>query len=406
MVVGQEERFVTNLSECIPPSSRRQFLAGGLAGLLGGVLSPPLLGQDTWEVTSESERALERGLTWLARNQGPEGNWESDDLGLVASGALAFLAAGHLPGRGPHGEVVARALDFVVKNAKPSGLLNIADQQRDMYNHGLSTFVLGQGYGMTSDSRVGVALGKGLKLIYATQARDGGWDYQARRMERGHDLSLVVMQAKAIRGAVDSGLEVPPGMVQRAIESVRKYYRPNNGVVDVNDPRHRQGPGTFTYDGQRETTAMAAAGVVCLQEFGQYDDWRIPKAMDHIRTRVQAIPPVNRRDGQLPQPLDPYTLYYVAQAIYQVGGKDWRDLYPVLRQRLMESQFRQNGHPDDGHWSNNRWLHGKPAKLYATSVGCFTLAIPNRYLPILQEGRIEGLEEAVSRDGDRANSSR
>ncbi len=406
MVVGQKERFVTNFSECIPPSSRRQFLAGGLAGLLGGVLSPPLLGQETWEVTSESERALERGLAWLARNQGPEGNWESDDLGLVASGALAFLAAGHLPGRGPHGEVVGRALDFVVKNAKPSGLLNIADQQRDMYNHGLSTFVLGQGYGMTSDSRVGVALGKGLKLIYATQARDGGWDYQARRMERGHDLSLVVMQAKAIRGAVDSGLEVPPGIVQRAIESVRKYYRPNNGVVDVNDPRHRQGPGTFTYDGQRETTAMAAAGVVCLQEFGQYDDWRIPKAMNHIRTRVQAIPPVNRRDGQLPQPLDPYTLYYVAQAIYQVGGKDWRDLYPVLRQRLMESQFRQNGHPDDGHWSNNRWLHGKPAKLYATSVACFTLAIPNRYLPILQEGRIEGLEEAVSRDGDRANSSR
>ena len=25
---------------------------------------------------------------------------------------------------------------------------------------------------------------------------------------------------------------------------------------------------------------MAAAGVVCLQEFGQYDDWRIPKNME------------------------------------------------------------------------------------------------------------------------------
>lgn len=364
------------------------------------ILAMPIVAraQGAWEITPESEQALERGLDWLARNQGPEGNWESEDLGLVASGVLAFLAAGHLPGRGEYGENVNRALDYIVRNAKPSGLMNIADSQRDMYNHGLCTFVLGQVYGMTDDPRIGTALDRGLELIYATQAADGGWDYQARRLDRGHDLSLVVMQAKAIRGAVDSGLEVPPEVVELAIQSVRDYYKPENGVHNQNDPRYRLGPGTFTYDGQRETTAMAAAGVVCLQEFGQYDDWRIPKAMDVIRERVLAIRPVNRRDGQLPQPLDPYTLYYVSQAIYQVGGEDWRELYPVLRARLLESQYLRPGDPDDGHWSNNRWLHGKPAKLYATSVACFTLAIPNRYLPILQEGRIEGLGERL---GDR-----
>ena len=65
-------------------------------------------------------------------------------------GALAFMSAGHLPGRGPYGDNVKRALDYVVRNAKPSGLLNIADPQRDMYNHGLATFVLGQAYGMTA----------------------------------------------------------------------------------------------------------------------------------------------------------------------------------------------------------------------------------------------------------------
>jgi hypothetical protein len=32
---------------------------------------------------------------------------------------------------------------------------------------------------------------------------------------------------------------------------------------------------------------------------------------------------------------------------------------------------------------------GKEGELYATSVACFVLAIPNRYLPILQEGKIE-----------------
>ncbi|MFM8633708.1 MAG: hypothetical protein ACKOEX_02680, partial [Planctomycetia bacterium] len=47
----------------------------------------------------------------IAANQGPEGNWGSNDLGLVAVGGLAFLSAGHMPGIGEHGEACKRALD-------------------------------------------------------------------------------------------------------------------------------------------------------------------------------------------------------------------------------------------------------------------------------------------------------
>jgi hypothetical protein len=35
---------------------------------------------------------------------------------------------------------------------------------------------------------------------------------------------------------------------------------------------------------------------------------------------------------------------------------------------------------------------GKPGQLYGTAVGCFILAIPNRYWPILQEGKIDSLK--------------
>jgi hypothetical protein len=37
-----------------------------------------------------------------------------------------------------------------------------------------------------------------------------------------------------------------------------------------------------------------------------------------------------------------------------------------------------------GCWGNDFWL---------TSVSCFVLAIPNRYLPILQEGKIDSLRK-------------
>lgn len=349
------------------------------------------------EITPESEAALERGLRWLAENQGPEGNWESDDLGLVSMGALAYLAAGHTAGSGKYGPHAERAIQYVIRNAKPSGLLNIANGQRDMYNHGLSAFVLGQAHGMTSDPRINPVLGRALKLIAYTQCDDGGWDYHARRQRNGHDLSLAVMQAKALRSAVDSGLEVPPEVIRLAIKSVREHYRSKSGKRDLNDPAMRAEPGQFTYDGNRGTLAMAACGVVCLQEFGEYDDWRIPKNMDVIREKIREI---KHKPNSGEPPFDAYTLYYVGQALYQVGEKDWKDSYPILRDALVANQHKNPGDTRrDGHWRDIGHVGGKPGELYGTAVGCFVLAIPNRYLPILQEGRIDSLRRQTTVTG-------
>ncbi len=351
--------------------------------------------QGEWEVTPESELALERGLAWLARNQGAAGNWESNDLGLVSLGALAYLSAGHLPGRGKYGDTVDRALDYVVKHSKPSGLLNVADAQRDMYNHGLAAFVLGQAFGMTDDPEIGRALDKALKLIATTQCEDGGWDYRAKRQERGHDLSLVVMQAKALRSAVDSGFEVRNDVIRLAIRSVREHYRAENNARGF-DERAKDGPGQFTYDGNKTTVAMSACGVVCLQEFGQYDDWRISKNLDYIATEIRRLK-TPRGNGEIP--FDAYTCYYVGQALYQVGGEPWRENYPVLRDQLVQSQLRRPENPqEDGSWRDTRWVHGRPGQLYGTAVGCFLLSMPNRYLPILQEGKIEGLKDSLNKD--------
>ncbi len=140
---------------------------------------------------------------------------------------------------------------------------------------------------------------------------------------------------------------------------------------------------------------MAAAGVVCLQEFGQYDDWRIAKNMEVIEAAIREIPSARTRDGSMP--FDAYTLYYVGQALYQVGGETWKTNYPSLRDYLIESQVSDTRNPkNDGAWRDSGArgggrVGGKDGELYATSVACFVVAIPNRYLPILQEGKIESL---------------
>ena len=351
------------------------------------------------EITPGSEAAVERGLEWLAKNQGEAGNWESNDLGLVALGALAFLSAGHLPDRGKYGDNVRRAIDYVIANAKPSGLLNISNQ--DMYNHGLAVFVLTQAYGISPDRRVGEALDRGIKLIVDVQCEDGGWDYKAVRLQRGHDLSLAVMQAKALRGAMDIGLEIPPNVIDQAVRSVRGYYKVTGKPDGKRYGDHPQAdrPGAFTYDGNRYTTAMAACGAVCLQEFGQYSDFRIHRSMDAVIADIKNPSEMKIQKGHIP--FDAYTMYYVAQGLYQVGGDRWRDNYPLIRDAIVKTQHTgERGKQDgrEGSWDTHK-VGGKPGQLFGTAVAVFTLSIPNRYLPILQEGESEPKD--VDRDRGR-----
>jgi len=352
-------------------------------------------GDSSWEITPQSRAALDRGLQWLQRNQGPEGNWTSRNLGLVSMGLLAFLADGHTPGHGRYGAAEKRALDFILHNAKPSGLLNIAGDHADMYNHGLSTFVLGQAYGMTGDPRVGPALDKALKVIDRCQCVDGGWQYEARPGETGHDLSLAVMQAKALRSAVDSGFEVRPYVIERAIRNVREHYMPKDCPREAADEEQQKHPGRFNYNkgGGAESISMVAAGVVCLQEFAQYDDWRIAKNVEIIEQAVNDLAKGNKNEAPFASGHSAYATYYVAQSLYQVGGEPWKRCYPLLRDRLVSSQVHDTNPQYEGGWQPSGDVGGPEGMLYQTAVSCFVLAIPNRYLPILQEGKIDSLRK-------------
>jgi hypothetical protein len=87
-------------------------------------------------VTEEHARAVERGLDWLAKKQNADGSWtarigyklnngfnftsaDKGHLGVTALSGMAFLAGGHLPGRGRHGPNIEKALSFVATSRTP-----------------------------------------------------------------------------------------------------------------------------------------------------------------------------------------------------------------------------------------------------------------------------------------------
>jgi hypothetical protein len=196
-------------------------------------------------------------------------------------------------------------------------------------------------------------------------------------------------------------------VVDLAIRSVRGHYGAVEGRRGTPEQGRKWEQFVYSKDGKTGSIAMAAAGVVCLQEFGQYEDWRIPPNIDvildgieDVHTRWQEDAARGRRssrrsDGTMP--FDAYTLYYVGQALYQVGGEAWERGYPIVRDYLVASQVIDADRParhgmwiDRGYKAGGR-VGGKSGELFGTAVACFILAIPNRYLPILQEGKIESL---------------
>ena len=133
-----------------------------------------------------------------------------------------------------------------------------------------------------------------------------------------------------------------------------------------------------------------------LQEWGQYDDGRIAKKRELVTAGIVAE---KTSPGSGRVPMGAYTLYYVGQALYQVGGKHWKQHYPILRDKVVAAQFVGSKNPAEyGRWDAAKHVSGRGSGyLYGTSVACFVLAMPNRYLPILQEGRIESLRKKFNR---------
>src|SRR5690606_41560425 len=131
-------------------------------------------------------RAVDHGLRWVAANQNADGSWDSrrgrGNVRIVSLAALAFMADGNLPGRGPYGDNVARALEFTLARVTDTGFIaSEAPTHGPMYEHGFAAPLLGEIYGMTAGrpdsapaARVRDALVRPIRVLVQTPNLDSG----------------------------------------------------------------------------------------------------------------------------------------------------------------------------------------------------------------------------------------
>lgn len=304
--------------------------------------------------------SIEKGLEFLASRQHTDGSFGSGsvyqrNVAVSSLSGLAFISAGHTPGRGKYGDVVDRAVAFILGSTRASGYI-IQDESPShgpMYGHGFATMFLAEVYGMTEQKEVREKLEKAVKLIIQTQSKEGGWRYYPESKDA--DLSVTVCQIMALRAARNAGIFVPKNTVDRCIEYVEKCQNSDGG---------------FRYQSIKQSESLfplTAAGIVALNSSGIYDGPELQRSVDHLM-RYLPHPKIVRYEGHYF-----YGHYYGVQAMWQAGGSEWEQWYPAIRDELVRKQY-----------ANGSWDDPQICTEYGTAMACIILQIPNQYIPIFQ----------------------
>jgi prenyltransferase beta subunit len=311
------------------------------------------------EITPAEQRAVDKGLAYLASKQSPEGAWGGNGgfgaaAAITSLSALAMMANGNLPGRGKYGDNVRKAADFICRNQQESGLFTTNQSQGEMYSHGFATLFIGEVYGMTGDDEVKENLQKAVRLIERCQNSEGGWRYQPAPVDA--DISVTICQIMALRAARDAGIKVEASVIEKAIGYVRRCQNSDGGFS-----YQANGGG-----GGDSGFARTAAGTASLYYAGIFEDNAVTRGLDWLARFTPSPDHANPEDnGHFF-----YGNYYAVQAMFLAGGKYWREWYPGIREVLVKQQ------KDDGGWER------EVDPDYCTAMALIILQMPNRYLPV------------------------
>ncbi len=347
--------------------ARRRFLAASAATLAAGAVLPrQLLAQQsptdpertaTLLIKRSTQDAIDRGLAWLAARQNDDGSFGgsgySRNVAVVSLAGMAFLSGGYTPGRGEYGLTVNRCINYVLQAAADNGFISedLYTSHGPMYDHGFSTLLLAEVYGMSPDSLVRDKLAKAVRLIVTTQSPEGGWRYQPKVSEA--DISVTICQVMALRAARNAGIYVPNETIDRCVDYVKRSQNADGGFMYMISG----GPSRFP---------RSAAGVVALYSAGIYVGEEIRKGLEYLEQHLPAADDFSRDTHAM------YGHYYAVQAMWQAGGEHWQKWYPAVHDVLLKMQ------QEDGSWMD------LICPEYGTAMAEIILQMPNNYLPIFQ----------------------
>ena len=334
-----------------------------------GAARQPLFAQDPQvrfgnDVPQDVEIIYERGLEWLATNQGAQGAWDSGDNGPGVTGmcVMAFLASGDDPNFGKYGENIRRAVRSMIRTQDKSTGFFGGGGHGSMYHHGFAMLGMSEVYGVldedslwdgekdeTNKRSIGESLELAVRATVTSQKNNqwNAWRYGPEATDADTSVSGAVLMG--LLAARNAGVKVPDEAIDKALEYFRSMTT-NRGEV---------GYSGIGGGGSANLKAIAAL----VYSIGKRKDLK-----EYQAVLSQITVNLEHEEYSYPE----YFRYYAAQALFQGDFEAWNKWNLKTARQLKEMQ------KDDGSFASN---HG-PA--YGTGMSLLAMALNYRFLPIYE----------------------
>ena len=332
-----------------------------------------------------TESAVLKALEWLKAHQAADGSWGPNKVGMTGMGLLTFLAHGETTASEKYGQVVEKAIRFLVSTQKEDGSFGgIAAAGKDgggdasCYAHGIATYAICEAYGLTRIPTLKDVMEKAVSVVLNGQQAGGGWDYRYSKGAR-RDTSVCGWQIQALKSAFIAGSENPK--IHDALE---------RAATDLKSVQNEAGLFGYTDRGGGKVSCTGIA-VLCLKLIGHSKDREVDKGMEALRTL----------DCDFRQPINwaYYTWYYVTQAKFHQGGSTWQSWNQKFAREYVKNQA------DDGHWDPLENEEKSPGLVYTTALAALTLQVYYRFLPTYKPIAVEAPADEKDSDDIKVNVS-
>src|SRR5882724_13684185 len=316
-----------------------------------------------------TRKIVSEGLDYLAYNQHKLGHWTAQGrypTAMTALAGMAMLSEGSTPTQGKYAENIRRAVDYLVHQSRPNGL--IGDPVRDdryTYGHGFSMLFLSEVLGEEEDddrrTELVDVLTRAVRFTGEAQTPAGGWGYVSSKDGNGFDEgSTTITQVQGLRGCRNAGIPVPKEIIDKAVKYIKDCTLTDGGVQ-------------YSIKGGGGRPAITAAAVACLFNAGQYDDDLVPRMMKYCEQNLTS-------DNRSSYGHWHYAHFYYSQVQYREGGERWERYRNEVRTKLLH----EANEVKIGDKTGAEWTQGYIGPIYTTALNLIILQLDNACLPIYQ----------------------
>ncbi|MCA9001170.1 MAG: terpene cyclase/mutase family protein, partial [Planctomycetes bacterium] len=353
-------------------------------------------------VGSKNWVTIQRGLSWLADHQSPDGHWDVDeyfldnvrggtnctegagiasqDVGITALALLAFLGDGSTTRNGEYKDVVTRGVRWLNQQQdSDTGLIGEPIGHGYVYDHAIATLALAENYFVSRNPIHRGKVQKALNFIGRARHPYGGWRYEVPS-DGESDTSITGWMVFALKAGQDAGLKVDKEAYIGALQWLDSVTDTSNGRVGYIGPEVG-GRSSRVIGGNDEFSpekgeAMTGVGLLTRVFLSQTPD-ETPIMEKHADLMLRSLPEWNESDHSI----DMYYWYYGTYAMYQMGGEHWKRWRKGMERAIVPHQRLDGDY--SGSWDPIGAWGYQGGRVYSTAMMVLSLEVFYRYSSLL-----------------------